>query len=60
MKIAWWQGGIHIEPENTEERAALMLLWEARRVQPSTSAESVPYSTGEVGVKLLNVGVGDQ
>ena len=60
MKIAWWQGGIHIEPENAEERAALMLLWEAQRVQPSASAESAACSTGEVGVKLFNVGVGDQ
>lgn len=26
MKIYWWQGGLHIEPENEQEVAALGLI----------------------------------
>ena len=26
MKIFWWQGGVHIDPENQEEREALIVL----------------------------------
>ncbi len=60
MQISWWQGGLHIEPENAEDRRALMRLWEAPRVQPrSPASESKPCSTGEVGIQLLNVGIGD-
>ncbi len=27
MKIFWGQGRLHLEPENEEERTALMVLW---------------------------------
>jgi hypothetical protein len=59
MKISWWQGGLHIEPESAEDTAALMRLWNAERVQPSSSA-SQPDSTGVIGVKFLNVSIGNQ
>lgn len=26
MKVFWWQGGLHIEPENEQEVSALALL----------------------------------
>ena len=26
MKIFWWQGGLHVEPENDDERKALLTL----------------------------------
>ena len=26
MKIYWWQGGVHLEPETDEEREALFIL----------------------------------
>ena len=26
MKVYWWQGGVHIEPESQEEREALYFL----------------------------------
>lgn len=28
MKVDWWQGGVHIEPESNEERKALYVLTE--------------------------------
>ena len=31
MKVFWWQGGLHAEPETREERAALKTLWEGIR-----------------------------
>jgi len=56
MKMFWWQGGLHIEPEDAEDRKALMKLWEAKRVPPDPCGQQ-PESTGVVGVKLLDVGV---
>ena len=32
MKIFWWQGGLHIEPETKEERSALALLLESTNI----------------------------
>jgi hypothetical protein len=29
MRIYWWQGGLHVEPENERERSALFTLSEA-------------------------------
>jgi hypothetical protein len=29
MKVFWWQGGLHAEPESPEEGKALMLLWKS-------------------------------
>ena len=26
MKVYWWQGGLHLEPENDEERKALQRI----------------------------------
>lgn len=31
MKIFWWQGGLHAEPETAEEGAAMRLLSDAVR-----------------------------
>lgn len=43
MKVYWWQGGLHIEPENKEETAALMMIWQAKKKDP----EVVPGSSAE-------------
>ena len=32
MKIQWWQDGIHISPENRDERKALATLFTASKV----------------------------
>ena len=26
MKVFWWQGGLHLEPENSEDASALRVL----------------------------------
>jgi hypothetical protein len=31
MKIFWWQGGLHAEPETEDERKALVLLSDGSR-----------------------------
>jgi hypothetical protein len=32
MNIYWWQGGMHIEPENEVERETLRLIWRIKRL----------------------------
>lgn len=59
MKIYWWQGGIHLEPESGEDRDALMRLWNAERVQPAPSPTR-SGSTGEVGIEFINDSIRDQ
>lgn len=27
MKVFWWQGGLHLEPETSSETSALQTLW---------------------------------
>jgi hypothetical protein len=27
MRVYWWQGGLHADPETADERQALMSLW---------------------------------
>jgi hypothetical protein len=48
MKILWWQGGLHFEPDSDEDRAALMRLWEAEKVVPQSLANVEPCSTGVI------------
>ena len=31
MKVFWWQGGLHAEPETDAERTALEVLWKGIR-----------------------------
>jgi len=52
MQIFWWQGGIHIEPENGEDTDALMRLWNAEKRFPS-SPSSDGCSTGSVCVEKI-------
>lgn len=52
MKVFWWQGGVHIEPENDEDRVALLAItavlpWNGIRVGnevPTGPAGSVKLS----------------
>lgn len=45
MKVYWWQGGLHLEPESQEEREALHLL--TSRLNFIDLREEVP--SGPVG-----------
>ncbi len=40
MRIFWWQGGLHAEPENDDERKALALIYEASRKTDLASESS--------------------
>lgn len=57
MKISWWQGGLHYEPENSSDRDALMSIWNAQRVIPAKS-EAGNCSTASSSVFLEQVGNG--
>jgi hypothetical protein len=32
MNIYWWQGGLHIAPENEVERETLRLIWRIKKL----------------------------
>ena len=50
MKVYWWQGGIHIEPESAKEREALFYLTERLKlVQIGHGIEKSPFGTVETG-----------
>ena len=42
MKVFWWQGGVHVEPENDQERTALKVLTDTANVK----AELIEQSSG--------------
>ncbi len=56
MKVFWWQGGLHIDPENKEDADALTRLWNADRV-PASSIRNGSGSTsvGEQAFDLVAV-----
>lgn len=48
MRIFWWQGGLHIEPENDADFHALRLLYSAKRGWPeSLSGDGQEFSVGD-------------
>lgn len=62
MKICWWQGGIHLEPETKAETDALMMLWEAKKEKkesPLNGSGLSDKSLSVVGEQRLNSGVVD-
>jgi len=40
MKVFWWELGLHIEPESSEESKALHLLWNNVRCTSITADEA--------------------
>ena len=54
MKVYWWQGGVHVEPENDKDRAALMALTAhlpGNGVRVGGEAVTGPVSPVELGDK---------
>ena len=49
MKVFWWQGGLHAEPETREEGAALKTLWQGIR-KTSLAEESRLARESDPGV----------
>ena len=43
MKVYWWQGGVHIEPESTKEREALLIIIESLNLIDVHDIEGNPY-----------------
>jgi len=55
MKMYWWQGGLHIEPESDTDRNALVCLWEAERVVPAENGNAGCSTSSGSGVFLKQV-----
>ena len=50
MKIYWWQGGVHIEPESAKERESLCNFTEHLNIsQIGPGIERSPIGTVETG-----------
>lgn len=47
MNVLWWQGGVHIEPENEREREALKTLVESLHLIESRQ-QVVPGPVGTI------------
>jgi len=53
MRVYWWQGGLHAEPENPVETEALMVLLDGLRYERSPEIEDprtanpTPQNLGE-------------
>jgi hypothetical protein len=56
MKIFWWQLGLHIEPENKEEQAALCLLLDKARFTSIGAVQSSEVTS--IGCEQLTKFVG--
>lgn len=55
MKIFWWQGGLHLQPENRTEIDVLMVLWGAKKESSVGSSTKPPdTSSSIVGEQSLN------
>jgi hypothetical protein len=56
MKVFWWQGGLHAEPETSEERKAMALLLGSAQLTSIANADDSGPSASVLldhGAKLL-------
>ena len=50
MQVYWWQGGVHVEPESDDERAALFTLAETLNLTDvSQEVDTGPVATIQTG-----------
>ena len=56
MQIYWWQGGVHIEPENEDERAMLFRTTEMLKTINvlDFSSSAIAYSDDEDTIISIN------
>jgi len=45
MKVYWWQGGLHIEPEDEIDMAALSAIWNSKKAATTEDTNPEPCST---------------
>jgi hypothetical protein len=57
MKVYWWQGGLHFEPEGKEDTDALMRLWSAERVTPASTNGGCSVRSGSPLVEHIKDGL---
>ena len=62
MHTWWHNGGVRLDPENEEERAALLLLWNklVKQEPEEQRAATTPSGAGVVSEQLLDSRVGSQ
>jgi hypothetical protein len=59
MKVFWWQVGLHIEPENDDERKALILLYDSLKLESPirrTGVSAIPSSPSAQRLRESGVG----
>lgn len=56
MRMFWWQGGLHVEPESGEDTDALMRLWNAEKVAPRPPIQRSGCSTNSILVEEFQDG----
>ena len=54
MKVYWWQGGLHFEPEGDEERKALLVVTQNLRYVDDTDEECTGDDDDSKNVGGLN------
>jgi hypothetical protein len=53
MKVFWWQGGIHVEPETPEEAKAMRTLYDAaKRSSIAAEGSSEPKEPKELAASI--------
>jgi hypothetical protein len=57
MKVFWWQGGLHAEPETKEEQKALVLLLDSMKLTSMANTEDSAVCTGVLSDHGAKVGV---
>ena len=59
MKMFWWQGGLHIEPETKEERVALALLLDSAKITSIAIPGESAVCTGVLREQPVKLGIAD-
>jgi hypothetical protein len=59
MKVFWWQCGLHIEPENKEESAALQLLVDGIKMTSIGAVNGSLQATSVLGEQCTEIGSAD-
>lgn len=58
MRVFWWNGGVHAEPENDVETEALLVLLHGLKIEGPPNNIGGPHATDGVNVRDLGQGEG--
>lgn len=55
MRVFWWQGGLHLEPETEVEAEAMLFLLNSVKYERPTDPREAPVSVADRGERLGQV-----